>query len=539
MKAVVRTILLCSLLLCNVFSAHAGDSTYLLELSSTGKASVDRELTRRSVTVLQHRLQSLGEDEAVVEQHGNTRISLSLGRSGDEATGIVTQVIRPSRLELRLVLENAPVKQTAKDTETLQEFSLNTATGQLESHAYLVRKKPLLAGDLLNEARAAVDEVTGSPAIHLSFNDTGKTLLAQATAAHIGQQLAVVVDGKIISVARIQTAISWGQLQITGRFDQTAARDIVLALESNSLPATLRIASYRETAGTPQTTARQNRPPATRSDVDQQIPRGHAAGSDDIAVVIGNAHYRTNNTPPVDFALQDAQTMRQYLISAFGYDAANIIYLEDASLAAMNEVFGTSDDYRGKLFKWVKPGKSRIFIYYVGHGAPDQESGEGYFVPVDANPQYIRTSGYKLSTFYDNLTRIPALKKTVLIDACFSGSSANGQLLQGVSGLTARLKAEPKASRASDILFTSAGMNQVASWYPQKGHSLFSYFFFKGIQGAADRNKDGSITVGEMKAYLNEQVPYMARRLNGNEQQPLLQGNDTELLVRLSHPAKP
>ena len=90
----------------------------------------------------------------------------------------------------------------------------------------------------------------------------------------------------------------------------------------------------------------------------------------------------------------------------------------------------------------------------------------------------------------------------MLIDACFSGSSANGQLLQGVSGLTARLKAEPKASRASDILFTSAGMNQVASWYPQKGHSLFSYFFFKGIQGAADRNKDGSITVGEMKAYL-------------------------------------
>lgn len=533
MKATFWLRWLCVCLLFCTASAQAGNSTYLLELASTGKASVDRELTRRSVTILQHRLQSLGESEAVVEQHGNNRISLALGRSGDEATGIVTQVIRPSRLELRLVLENAPAKRPAKDTETLQEFSLNAQTGQLESHAYLVRKKPLLAGDLLNEARAAVDEMTGRPLIHLSFNDKGKALLAQATAAHIGRQLAVVVDGKIISVARIQTTISWGQLQITGRFDQTAAQDIALALESNSLPVTLRISSYRETASTPQTPALHERSATARADVDQQIPAGQAAGSYDIAVVIGNAHYRINNTPPVDFALQDAQTMRQYLISAFGYDPANIIYLEDASLAAMSEVFGTSDDYRGKLFKWVKPGKSRVFIYYAGHGAPDQESGEGYFVPVDANPQYIRTSGYKLSTFYDNLARIPALKKTVLIDACFSGSSANGQLLKGVSGLTARLKAEPKAIRVSDILFTSAGMNQVASWYPQKGHSLFSYFFFKGIQGAADSNKDGTITVGEMKAYLNEQVPYMARRLNGNEQQPVMQGNDADPLVHL------
>lgn len=533
MKAAAWLYYLFVFLLFSTVNAHAGNSTYLLELVSTGKASIDRELTRHSVVVLQHRLQSLGEAEAVVEQHGNNRISLSLARSGDEATGIVTQIIRPSRLELRLVLENVPAKRSAKDTETLQEFSLNAETGQLESHAYLVRKKPLLAGDLLTEAQAAVDEVTGRPLIRLNFNDHGKTLLAQATAAHIGRQLAVVVDGKVISVARIQTAISWGQLQITGGFDQTAAQDIALALESNSLPATLRIASYRETGSTPHVATSHNRPATTRVDVDQQIPIGQRAGSDDIAVVIGNAHYRTNGTPPVDYALQDAQTMRQYLISAFGYDPANIIYLEDASLAAMSEVFGTSEDYRGKLFKWVKPGKSRIFIYYVGHGAPDQESGEGYFVPVDANPQYIRTSGYKLSTFYDNLARIPALKKTVLIDACFSGSSANGQLLKGISGLTARLKAEPKAARASDILFTSAGMNQVASWYPQKRHSLFSYFFFKGIQGAADSNRDGSITVGEMKAYLNEQVPYMARRLTGNEQQPFMQGNDADPLVRL------
>ena len=267
------------------------------------------------------------------------------------------------------------------------------------------------------------------------------------------------------------------------------------------------------------------------SDIDSAIPNGKPAGKYDVAVVIGNANYSATGTPNVDFAIHDAQVMKEYLVKAFGYASANIIYIENASLAKMYEVFGTSDNYQGKLYKWVKPGQSRVFIYYVGHGAPDQQSGEGYFVPVDANPQYISTNGYKLSTFYENLSKISAIKKTVVIDACFSGSSANGQLLKGVSGLTARLKSEPKATVAADLLLTSAGMDQVASWYPDKGHSLFTYFFLKGIQGDADTNKDGNITMGEMKVWLNDQVPYMARRLTGNEQQPVILGKDGDELV--------
>jgi hypothetical protein len=289
----------------------------------------------------------------------------------------------------------------------------------------------------------------------------------------------------------------------------------------------------RQAAPPPSKTAVLPKANIATPDILLTIPTGKPAGRYDVAVIIGNANYSASGTPNVDFALQDAQLVQQYLIKAFGYDTSNIIYIENATLAKMSELFGTSDDYQGKLYKWVKPGQSKVFIYYVGHGAPDQQSGEGYFVPVDANPQYIRTSGYKLSTFYENLSRIPAIKKTVVIDACFSGSSANGQLLKGVSGLTARLKSEPKASVAADLLLTSAGMDQVSSWYPEKGHSLFTYFFLKGIQGEADSNKDGRITMGEMKAWLNDQVPYMARRLTGNEQQPVMIGKDDDEITVL------
>jgi len=39
--------------------------------------------------------------------------------------------------------------------------------------------------------------------------------------------------------------------------------------------------------------------------------------------------------------------------------------------------------------------------------------------------------------------------------------------------------------------------------------------------------------VGELSTYLKEHVPYMARRLKGVEQQPVVMGNDSDVLVRL------
>ena len=83
------------------------------------------------------------------------------------------------------------------------------------------------------------------------------------------------------------------------------------------------------------------------------------------------------------------------------------------------------------------------------------------------------------------------------------------------------------------IVITSSSANQVSSWYPEKQHSLFTYFFLKGLRGEADTNKDNLITVGEMRRYLAEHVPYMARRLTGNEQTPQISANDDDLLTKL------
>lgn len=52
-------------------------------------------------------------------------------------------------------------------------------------------------------------------------------------------------------------------------------------------------------------------------------------------------------------------------------------------------------------------------------------------------------------------------------------------------------------------------------------------------KGDADFDGDREINVSEMKKYLKENVPYMARRLTGSEQNPVFSGDDRENLVTL------
>ena len=266
-------------------------------------------------------------------------------------------------------------------------------------------------------------------------------------------------------------------------------------------------------------------------DIETHIPKGTGAGPWDIAVVIGNRRYQ--HVSEVQFADRGARIVREYLQTTLGFDAQNILYEENAGLSKFNEIFGREGNPRGRLFNWVKPGESHVFIYYAGHGAPDLNSGDAYFVPVDADPQYLAGSGYRLQTLYDNLSRLPAKSLSIVIDACFSGNSGDGAFLfQGVSPALVRVKGAYRAP-VNAVLMTSAAVDQVSAWYPEKNHSLFTYYFLKGLQGDADANGDRVVTVGEMKRYLSEHVPYMARRLKGVEQHPVVTGDESRALVRL------
>lgn len=253
-----------------------------------------------------------------------------------------------------------------------------------------------------------------------------------------------------------------------------------------------------------------------------------------IAVIIGVKNYE-NNVPIVDYALNDAKSIKNMIAKSLGYDEENIIYIEDPTKGKMEEIFGTQEDYKGMLYDYVKDSKSEVFVYYSGHGASDIKSRAAYFVPKEANPDYIRHSGYSMATLYGNLAKLPASKIIVVTDACFSGQAGNGK---SIIKKASPLKIEPKIPVNSDdstgnskmLVFNAGRSDEIASWYDDKRHGLFTFYFLLGLSGAADTDGDKTITAGEMDKYLQETVPYRAKRLYHRTQTPMFIGNQDTVI---------
>ena len=224
--------------------------------------------------------------------------------------------------------------------------------------------------------------------------------------------------------------------------------------------------------------------------------------------------------------------MRDYLVRTLGFLDGNVVFIQDATQATFNSVFGTERDHKGRLFDLVKPDRSDVFIYYSGHGAPDLDTGKGYLVPVDCDPKRVDLNGYPLELLYRNIARLPAKSATIVLDSCFSGDSQRGSLIPGVSPIVPVID-NPLLEAGNATVLTASRAKEVSGWYGEKQHGLFTYFFLKALQGAAD-DGDGALTLAEIRDYVGDTgdgVPYWARVLHSTDQHPQVTGDEALVLV--------
>jgi len=260
------------------------------------------------------------------------------------------------------------------------------------------------------------------------------------------------------------------------------------------------------------------------AEINQNLPKTKMQNRDAIAVVIGNRNYL--KTKEVKFAINDARSIKKYLVEVLGFQSGNIYYQENATKGDFEILFGNQSNYKGKLYNTIKAGKSDVFVFYSGHGAPDTKNFKGYFVPVECDPQYVSLAGYAIDLFYNNLAKLPAKSVTVVLDACFSGA----EILQNISPIG--IKSKGIKGIKNGTLLASSQSTQVSSWYNAKQHGMFTYFFLKAIHNKnADANRDNQLTFKEIYQYITNQtegVPYWARRLHNVEQMPALSGKNKE-----------
>lgn len=270
-------------------------------------------------------------------------------------------------------------------------------------------------------------------------------------------------------------------------------------------------------------------------DIDiENPPQLGASRPNAVAVVIGNRNYKNTLIPTVEYAENDALLVKRYLVETLGFRESNIIYLKDADESDLRKVFGDKDDYRGILWARTRPDVSDIFIFYSGHGAPDPNTREGYLISSNADPFAIRFTSYPLNTLYENLSKLSADKHpqdiVLVLDACFSGASQRGMLIKDASPISIEITT-PLLKMKNAVVFTSSQGNQISSWYPEKGHGLFTYHFLKALKESAEARK--TVTAAQVEKALlgNDGVNDDAWRLYNREQVPQIVGDKNIVLV--------
>ena len=154
-------------------------------------------------------------------------------------------------------------------------------------------------------------------------------------------------------------------------------------------------------------------------DVDRPV-RTNNKNPDAVAVVIGIADYQNPDIPDVEFAVNDAQAIRGLLTETLGYSSARVLMRTnaEASLAQLRPLL------RQELPATVAPGKTDVFVFYSGHGAPSADTRQAFLIPWDYNPRYAPStdSAYPLKDFYDDLQRLRARRLFIVLDACSADS---------------------------------------------------------------------------------------------------------------------
>ena len=195
---------------------------------------------------------------------------------------------------------------------------------------------------------------------------------------------------------------------------------------------------------------------------------------DALVIIFGIEDYK--NVSNVNYAYRDATFMKKYFSKAFGIPDEQIYFKanNDVTLGEFNKIFSTN----GWLDKRVIENKTDVYFYYAGHGAPATKEKKSFLIPYDGDPNYPLQTGYSLDKIFKNLNELNAKSVTVFLDACFTGSNReNEMLLADARPISIQLKDNYVGNIT---LFSATSGNEISSSYPKMKHGLFTYFLMKG-----------------------------------------------------------
>ena len=257
-------------------------------------------------------------------------------------------------------------------------------------------------------------------------------------------------------------------------------------------------------------------------------PHGQSIYPNAIAVVIGSEEYQDKTIVPAPYASRDAEVMTEYFKKSLGIKKTMTYINDEATMMTLNTLF---DSEIGSLASMITPGQTDLYVYYSGHGVPLQNKNgdmEVYLIPYDVPKSGISRYGYSLNKLYEDLGSLNAKSVTVILDACFSGGSRLSEVYESKSITNQKytlgdldIMYEPWRNNPNFRVFTSSKGNQTSQANDRTRSGRFTYYLAVGLQGDADKDNNGKITMAELYEFVKTNVE---KETNG-QQTPQFYGN--------------
>ena len=351
----------------------------------------------------------------------------------------------------------------------------------------------------------------------------GVEILVSGTAALVEMIPSVLIVGDIPAGDVKRVSVN-GKV---GAVAEATQAELVLALRAKSpavqLPSVKKYLMAVKPANAPEAIA-------VPVDVDE-MPKpssGKLKQPKAVGIAIGIGQFRENAMPRVKYAQQDADTVAKYWSAVGGIPAERIRRLFE-SRALKGDLVETFEEWLPRQ----ADATTVVYVFIAGRGLVDPATGAVSVIPFDGTA----TSSarlYSLRRLQESLSKLPVQRSIVMVDL-----SLEHLPVQNGAGPAAPMWPQEEQGKERVMWMVGNRAVQEAHHFDLGHHGLFAYQLLKGLGGAADVDKDGTILAGELCVYARGQVARMAHEQFGNEQDPLcVPGPGQGAMVRLQPVAK-
>ena len=209
------------------------NNSFTVNYSNQGIIELKTSSQDQALEIVRRRIDEIGTNEPNILKRGNDRILVELPGL-DDPMRIKSLLGKTANLTFRFVTNN-----------TEDSFGAEKLMYEDSTEEAMVSKRIILSGDNLLDAQPRMNNETNETVVSFTLDRVGAKRFGKATSTGIGKQLAIVLDGKIISAPVIRDTIASGSGQISGGFTFQSATDLALLLRSGALPAPLKIIEER------------------------------------------------------------------------------------------------------------------------------------------------------------------------------------------------------------------------------------------------------------------------------------------------------